>query len=123
MLCCVSHTCSCAPFLSLLLRSIEMRPFFSSVTLRVIMPRTSMFCSPPSRPQVRDIFSSTLRCTLGNTVHKLPLTTDKSWKYIYIALFTILIVSKLLHSINQNNLTVFVCYWKKKTSKFGRADQ
>jgi len=34
-------------------------------------------------------------------------------KYIYIALFAIQIVSKLLHSINQNNLTVFVYYWKK----------
>jgi len=34
-------------------------------------------------------------------------------KYIYIALFTIQIVSKLLHSINQNNLTVFIYYWKK----------
>jgi len=29
-------------------------------------------------------------------------------KYIYIALFTIQIVSKLLHNINQDNLTVHV---------------
>jgi len=29
-------------------------------------------------------------------------------KYIYIVLFTIQIASKLLHSINQDNLTVFV---------------
>jgi len=35
-------------------------------------------------------------------------------KYIYKALFTIQIVSKLLQSINQNNLTVFVFYWKKR---------
>jgi len=34
-------------------------------------------------------------------------------KYIYIALFTIQIVSKLLHNINQDNLTVFVYSWKK----------
>jgi len=34
-------------------------------------------------------------------------------KYIYIALFTIQKASKLLHTINQNNLTVFVYYWKK----------
>ena len=33
---------------------------------------------------------------------------------IYIALFTIQIVSKQLHSINQNNLTMFVYYWKKR---------
>jgi len=42
-------------------------------------------------------------------------------KYIYIVLFTIQIVSKLLHNINQDDLTVFVYSWKKKT--FGRADQ
>jgi len=43
-------------------------------------------------------------------------------KYIYIALFTIQIVSKLLHNINKNNLTVFVYSWgKKKTIMFGRA--
>ncbi len=71
MLCCLTHTCSWAPFLSLLLMSMEMRPFFSSATFKVIMPRTSMFCSPPSRPQVREIFSSTLRCTLANRVDKL----------------------------------------------------
>jgi len=40
-------------------------------------------------------------------------------KYIYLALLTIQIVSKLLHSINQNNWTVLVYYWKKKTIKFG----
>jgi len=38
-------------------------------------------------------------------------------KYIYIALFTIQIVSQLLQSINQDNLTVFVYYWKKKDIK------
>jgi len=43
-------------------------------------------------------------------------------KYICIALFTIQIVSKLLHNINQDNLTVFVYSWEKKTIKFGRAD-
>jgi len=44
-------------------------------------------------------------------------------KYIYIAaLFTIQIVSKLLHCINQDNIIVFVYSWKK-TIKFGRADQ
>jgi len=45
----------------------------------------------------------------------LTLTVKSSQvKYIYIALFTIQIVLKLLHSINQNNLTVFVYYWKKQ---------
>jgi len=44
-------------------------------------------------------------------------------KYIYIVLFTIQIVSKLLHNINQDDLTVFVYSWKKKTITFGRADQ
>jgi len=34
-------------------------------------------------------------------------------KYNYKALFTIKIESKLLHSIKQNNLTVFVYSWKK----------
>jgi len=43
-------------------------------------------------------------------------------KYIYMALFTIQIVSKLLHNINQDNITVFVYSWKK-TIKIGRADQ
>jgi len=43
---------------------------------------------------------------------------------IFIALSTLQIVSKLLHNINQDNLTVFVYSWeKKKTIKFGRADQ
>jgi len=36
---------------------------------------------------------------------------------IYIALFTIQIVSKLLHNINQDNLTVFVYSWKKKITQ------
>jgi len=51
------------------------------------------------------------------------ILTRSQVKYIYIALFTIQIVSKLLHSINQHNVTLFVYYWKKKTSNFGRADQ
>jgi len=36
-------------------------------------------------------------------------------KYIYIALFTKQIVSKLLHSINQDNITVFV-FMKRQSS-------
>lgn len=57
-------TCNCTPFLSLLLTFSLIRPFFSSDTLRVIMPSTSMFWRPPSRPHVRVIFSSTRICTL-----------------------------------------------------------
>jgi len=53
----------------------------------------------------------------------LPIKSSQV-KYIYIALFTIQIESKLLHNINQDNLTVFVySLKKKKTIKFGRADQ
>jgi len=36
--------------------------------------------------------------------------------YFFIVLFTIQIVSKLLHNINQDNLTVFVYPWKKRQS-------
>jgi len=38
-------------------------------------------------------------------------------KYIYIVLFTIQIASKLLHNINQDNLTVFVYSWEKKDNQ------
>jgi len=44
-------------------------------------------------------------------------------KYIYIALFTIQIVSKLLHSINQDNITVFVYSWKKTIFKYPQTKQ
>lgn len=61
---CSRPTCSCSPLLSLLLIMRRMRPFLSSVTRSVTIPSTSMFCRPPSRPQVSVIFSSTRRCTL-----------------------------------------------------------
>jgi len=47
-------------------------------------------------------------------IYNQPVFMSSQEKYIYIALFTISqIVSKLLHSINQDNLTVFVYSWKK----------
>lgn len=57
-------TCSCSPLPSVLLMMRRMRPFLSSATRSVTIPRTSMFCRPPSRPHVSAIFSSTRKCTL-----------------------------------------------------------
>lgn len=70
-------TCNCNPLLSLLLMMRRMRPFLSSVTLSVTKPSNSMFCRPPSRPQVSEIFSSTRRWTLRRT-------TQQMVNYIYI---------------------------------------
>lgn len=67
-----SCTCSCSPLVSLLLTSRRMRPFLSSETRSVTMPITSMFWRPPSRPQLREIFSSTRRCTLSRNKQQLP---------------------------------------------------
>lgn len=73
-------TCSCSPLLSLLLITRRMRPFFSSVTRSVSMPSTSIFCRPPSRPQVSEIFSSSRRCTLWGNTSKLALSKTFSGK-------------------------------------------
>jgi len=45
---------------------------------------------------------------VNNTNVEAPILVVSQIKYIYIAFFTIQIVSKLLHSINQDNVTVFV---------------
>lgn len=72
-------TCSCRPLLSLLLMMRRMRPFFSSVTRSVSMPSTSMFCRPPSRPHVSEIFSSTRRWTLPRTTSKYLSLINYLW--------------------------------------------
>lgn len=88
---CFILTWSCNPLLSLLLTMRRMRPFFSSVTRSVTIPRISMFCRPPSRPQVNEIFSSTRRCTL-QTKRRLEITQPREDLSIH--------VNKLFRSCN-----------------------
>lgn len=97
-------TCSCTPFLSLLLICKRIRPFFSSETRSKIIPKISMFCSPPSRPQVRDIFSSTFRCTLSH--RRNTQATDYS---LEISIYHML--NKLLLDY-QVYLSVFTGGWR-----------
>lgn len=72
-------TCSCSPLPSLLLMMRRMRPFFSSATRSVTMPRTSMFCRPPSRPHVSVIFSSTRKWTLDGKNAKVSWLGISRW--------------------------------------------
>lgn len=45
----------------------------------MIMPCSSIFCKPPSRPQVKEIFSSIFICTLDKQDKKLMFSKDSPY--------------------------------------------
>ena len=64
---------------SLLSMEIRILARLGSVTLSMIMPSTSMFWRPPSRPATNDIFSDSFKWTLRSREWKIIQVKVKGW--------------------------------------------